>query len=286
MNKVYLVDGTFELFRAYYANIPGKAPDGTNVGATIGFCRGLIQLIKKQDPCYLAVAFDHVIESFRNDLFEGYKTGEGIEPELWAQFSLAEEAVRAMGIPLWSMVEFEADDALATGAVKYAQDSPKCQIVLCSPDKDLAQVVRGERIVMWDRIRDTTLNEQGVQEKFGVGPSAIADLLALVGDKADGVPGIPKWGMKSASTLLARYGSLGNIPLDEAQWDIKVRGAKGLCENLKAQIEDAKLYKTLTTLRLDVPIKESLDDLKWQGVSGEWQGFKDKIGDHGLSNFA
>ena len=277
--KIYLIDGTFELFRAYYAGIPGKSPSGQDVGATRGFLRSMIRLIKAGQPCHLAVAFDHVIESFRNDLFEGYKTGEGMDPVLHDQFALAEAGIRALGITLWSMKEFEADDALATGAVRYSQDPAVDQVILCTPDKDMAQVVRGDRVVMWDRIRDTWLDEDGVWKKFGVGPASIPDLLALVGDKADGVPGIPRWGMKSAAGLLATWESLDKIPPDPDQWQVKVRGAAGLSRTLEEHRSDAGLYKTLTTLRLDVPLAESPADLRWRGPAPEWAGFCEQLGD-------
>ncbi len=212
----------------------------------------------------MAVAFDTVIESFRNELFDGYKTGEGIEPDLWAQFPIAEEGLRALGLTVWSMVDFEADDAMATAALRWVDDVD--QIMICSPDKDMTQAVIADRVVTYDRMRQVLLDEDGVRGKFGVAPDSIPDYLALVGDTADGVPGVPSWGAKSASAVLAEYHRLDRIPLDENEWTIKVRGAGRLAENLRTHLADAKLYRTLTTLRRDVPIEESLEDLEWQGV--------------------
>lgn len=264
--KVYLVDGTYELFRAYYGAPGATGPTGTEVGATRGLLRSLYALLQQPEVTHVAVAFDHVIESFRNQLFDGYKTGEGIEPELWAQFPLAERASRALGIVTWPMVEFEADDALCTAARRFTEDPRVEQVVICSPDKDLTQCVRGSRIVTWDRMRSVVLDDAGVREKFGVPPSAIADYLALVGDSADGIPGIPRWGARSAAALLARYGNIEAIPPDSARWEVKVRGAAALADSLNAARENAALYRTLATLRSDVPLAESLDDLRWRGV--------------------
>lgn len=212
----------------------------------------------------MAVAFDTVIESFRNDLFPGYKTGEGIEPELLAQFPLAEEALDTLGMTVWGMVEFEADDAMATAALRWVDDVER--VMICSPDKDLAQTVIGDRVVTYDRMRQILLDEDGVRDKFGIAPDSIPDYLALVGDTADGVPGVPGWGAKSTATLLAEYRRLDLIPLDEAEWTVKVRGAARLAESLRIHRDAALLYRTLTTLRRDVPLVETLDDLEWQGV--------------------
>lgn len=264
--KVHLVDGTYELFRAYYGAPGATGPAGTEVGATRGLLRSLYALLQQPEVTHVAVAFDHVIESFRNQLFAGYKTGEGIEPELWAQFPLAERASRALGIVTWPMVEFEADDALCSAALRLADETSVEQVLICSPDKDLTQCVRGDRIVTWDRMRSVVLNEAGVREKFGVPPAAVADYLALVGDSADGIPGIPRWGAKSASALLARYGSIEAIPPDSARWEVKVRGAPALADSLNSAREAAALYRTLATLRRDVPLPESLDELCWRGI--------------------
>lgn len=263
--NVHLVDGTFELFRAYYGP-PGAAHEGREVGATRALAASLLSLAQSKDVSHVAVAFDTVIESFRNDLFDGYKTGDGIDPELKDQFELAEQATEALGLVVWRMVDFEADDAIAAGAARYADDPRVDRVFLTSPDKDLCQMVQGKKIVSWDRMRRKTLDDAGVHEKFGVKPKSIPDYLALVGDAADGIPGIPRWGAKSAATVLDRYGCLEEIPPHEDDWDIKVRGAKALAENLRNQREDAQLYKTLATLRTDVPLDESLDDLEWLGA--------------------
>ena len=264
--KVHLVDGTYELFRAHFGAFPAVAPDGRNVGATRGLLQTLLSLLSQDDVTHVAVAFDHVIVSFRNDLFDGYKTGEGTSEELLAQFDPAEIATEALGIVTWPMTEFEADDAIATAAVRFADDPRVEQVVICSPDKDLMQVVRGERIVSLDRRREILTDEAGVVDKFGVPPESIPDYLALVGDSADGIPGVPRWGAKSASTLLARYGNIEAIPDSELLWDVKVRGAKSIAATLADHRADAALYKELATLRLDVPLTESLDDLEWKGA--------------------
>lgn len=263
--QVHLVDGTYELFRAYYGAPGRKNSKGMEVGASRGLARSLLALVDDESVTHVAIAFDHVVESFRNDLFDGYKTGEGIEPELAAQFPVAEAVAEALGFVVWPMVEFEADDAIASAAVKFSRSKRVDRVVLCSPDKDLAQMVEGERIVGWDRMREKILDEAGVHEKFGVGPASIPDYLALVGDSADGIPGIPRWGAKSTSTVLAHYEDLDAIPDDDAQWAVKVRGAKTLAANLAAAREDARLYRELATLRRDVPIEEKLDDLRWRG---------------------
>jgi 5'-3' exonuclease len=221
---------------------------------------------------HLGVAFDHVIESFRNALFADYKTGEGVEPDLMAQFPLAEEAVAALGIVVWPMVEFEADDALAAAAARF-QDDPRVErILLCSPDKDLAQSVVDGKVVCWDRRRDVTYDEAGVRAKYGVAPASIPDWLALVGDSADGYPGIPGWGAKSAAAVLARYGHLENIPQDHRQWGLPESRAARLAENLRERHEEVLLYGRLATLRLDVPLGESLEDLEWRGARAELRG--------------
>jgi 5'-3' exonuclease len=266
MLRVHLVDGTYELFRAYFGAPSSVDDSGREVGATRALLRSLNAFIRDAGVTHLACAFDHVVESFRNDMFAGYKTGEGIAPDLFEQFPLAERAASALGSVVWPMVEFEADDALATAAVIFGEDERVGQVVLCSPDKDLAQCVTGDHVVCWDRMRDKVLNEAGVQEKFGVPPSAIADYLALVGDSADGIPGIPRWGAKSAATLLSRYGDVDSIPDDGKTWDVKVRGAATLAESLRERRDEARLYKRLATLRRDVPLAETLEDLRWQGA--------------------
>lgn len=264
--KIHLVDGTYELFRSFYGPPPKKAPDGRQVGATIGLLKSLLALISDSGATHIACAFDHVVESFRNDLFPGYKTGEGIDPDLQAQFSLAEEAVAALGIVVWPMVEFEADDAIATATIRFQDEPTVDQIVICSPDKDLAQLVSGNRIVCWDRRRDIVYDEGAVIEKYGVSPNSIPDWLALVGDPADGIPGVPTWGAKSSSALLSKYQHIEAIPNDIEQWGLSAGRARRLAENLTLHKEQALLYRRLTTLRRDVPLKEGVDDLKWRGA--------------------
>jgi 5'-3' exonuclease len=269
---VHLVDGTYELFRNYFGAPAATAPDGREVGATRGLLRTLLALLREEGTSHVAVAFDQVIESFRNALFDGYKTGEGIDPDLYAQFPLAERATRALGLVCWPMVELEADDALASGAARFAGARGVAQVRICSPDKDLCQCVRGERVVLLDRRRGAIIDEAGVREKFGVAPTSIPDWLALVGDAADGIPGIPRWGARSAAALLARYRRIEAIPDDEARWEVKVRGAAGLARSLRERREEAALYRTLATLRLDAPLDEALDDLRWRGAEREALG--------------
>ena len=264
--KIHLVDGTYELFRMYYGARPRAAPDGQEIGATLAFLGTLLQLLGKEGATHPACAFDTRVESFRNDLFDGYKTGEGIDEELLAQFPLVEEACRALGIVCWSMVEFEADDAIATGARLYKDDKRVEQVLLCSPDKDLAQCVEGDRVVMVDRRRETIMDEAGVHKKFGIAPSLIPAYLALVGDAADGIPGVPRWGAKSTAAVLSHFGSLDAIPDDAEDWDLDQRGKASLASNLAGMRKEARLYETLATLRLDVPLSESADDLEWRGA--------------------
>ena len=280
--KIHLVDGTYELFRSFYGPPPRKAPDGREVGATIGLLRSLLALISDSGATHIACAFDHVVESFRNDMYEGYKTGEGINPDLFAQFPLAEEAVAALGIAVWPMVEFEADDAIATAAVRFQDDPAVDQVVICSPDKDLAQVVTGNRVVCWDRRRDIVYDEAAVIEKYGVGPESIPDYLALVGDSADGIPGIPAWGAKSAAALLSEFKHIEDIPDDTGQWGMSAGRAHRLAENLAVQREEAHLYRRLTTLRLDVPLEEGVDDLEWRGAREEFRQFCADLGSKSL----
>jgi 5'-3' exonuclease len=276
--KVHLIDGTYELFRSFYGPPPRKAPDGREVGATIGLLRSLVALLSDPGVTHLGCAVDHVVESFRNDLFPGYKTGEGIHPDLRAQFSLAEEAVSALGIVVWPMVEFEADDALATAALRFGQDPTVDQVVICSPDKDLAQLVSRDRVVCWDRRRGIVYDEAAVIDKFGVAPASIPDWLALVGDAADGIPGVPTWGAKSSATVLSKYHHLEAIPARLEEWEVSVRGARRLLDNLEAHREQAFLYRRLTTLRFDVPLSESLEDLRWQGPRESFAGFCQELG--------
>ncbi|MDD5370370.1 MAG: 5'-3' exonuclease H3TH domain-containing protein, partial [Anaerolineaceae bacterium] len=256
--KTYLVDGTYELFRNHFGAPPRKALDGREVGATLGLLRSLLMLLAQPEATHVGVAFDHVIESFRNVLFSGYKTGAGVDPDLIAQFPLAEEAVSALGLVVWSMLEFEADDALATAALRFKEEKTVEQIVICSPDKDLTQLVSGNRIVCWDRRRDIVLDEVGVLEKFGVRPHSIPDWLALVGDSADGYPGIPGWGAKSASAVLSQFDHLEGIPADPQQWGLAAGRAARLAESLAQHRGAALLYRQLASLRGDVPLPEKL----------------------------
>lgn len=270
--KIHLVDGTYELFRSFYGPPPKKSPDGREVGAMIGLLRSLLLLINDTGATHIGCAFDHVVESFRNDLYAGYKTGEGIDPDLFSQFPLAEEAVTQLGIVAWPMVEFEADDALATAAIRFKDDPAVEQVVICSPDKDLAQLVSREHIVCWDRRREIVYDEAAVIEKYGVPPTSIPDYLALVGDSADGIPGIPGWGAKSSATMLSKFRHIEDIPTDIEQWDMTPGRARKLAENLAAHKDEAGLYRELTSLRTDVPLKETLADLEWRGAQ---DGFKD-----------
>lgn len=263
--KVHLVDGTYELFRAWFGAPEATSPSGMEVGATRGFLRSMALLLRDPEVTHVGCAFDQTVESFRNDLFDGYKTGEGLDPELYAQFPLAERASEALGMITWPMVDFEADDALAAAAAKLDANRRIEQVIICSPDKDLCQCVRGSRVVTLDRRRKIMLDEDGVREKFGVSPESIPDYLALVGDPADGIPGIPRWGAKSAGAVLAQFAHLENIPSDHETWGIQVRGAATLAANLNARQDDALLYRQLATLRLDVPIEESVDDMEWRG---------------------
>jgi 5'-3' exonuclease len=276
--KLHLLDGTYELFRHYYGAPSKRAPDGREVGAVVGLLRSLHSLLGREEVTHLGCAFDHVIESFRNDLYEGYKTGEGIEPDLASQFDLAEQAVAALGIVVWPMIEFEADDALAAGATRFGGEAQVEQILLCSPDKDLAQCVAGRRVIMWDRRRDREIDEAGVVEKYGVRPRSIPDWLALVGDSADGFPGLPGWGAKSAATVLSRFEHLEDIPSDPQDWGLPERRAAALDATLRERWDEALLFRQLATLRQDVPIVEGLGDLEWKGADESLRPFCRSIG--------
>jgi 5'-3' exonuclease len=264
--QVHLIDGTYELFRTYFGAPPATAPDGREVGATRGLLRSLWSFLKTGTVTHAACAFDHVIESFRNGLFAGYKTGEGLDPALFAQFPLAERAAAALGLVVWPLTEFEADDGLATGARLAREATGVGKVLICSPDKDLAQCVRGDRVVMFDRHKGLELDEAGVRAKFGVPPASIPDWLALVGDTADGIPGVPRWGAKSAAAVLAAYGAIEAIPADERTWSVKVRGAAALAASLREHRKKAELYRRLATLREDVPLGERVEDLAWRGA--------------------
>ena len=262
---LHLLDGTYELFRAHYGRRDTViAPDGHDIRATLGILESTLALLREPGVTHLAASFDTVIESFRNEMFPMYKSSAGMEEELLRQFPFAEDALEAIGVVVWRNIEFEADDALAAAAVKWVDDVE--QVVICSPDKDMTQVVVGDRIVTYNRREQKVIDEDGVVEKFGIHPESIPDYLALVGDTADGVPGLPGWGAKSASTVLAKFPRLELIPADSTDWGLSVRGATKLATTLSANQEAAYLFRELTTLRLDAPIEESLEDLEWKGV--------------------
>ena len=262
--RVHLVDGTYELFRAWFGAPAARAPSGEPVGALRSLARQLLKHVRVHEITHLAVAFDHVIESFRNELFAGYKTSVGLDPDLLAQFWPAEELSRALGFVTWPMVEFEADDALASGAARFASDERVSQVLLLTPDKDLAQCVSSTRVVtVW---RDRVLDEAGVVARFGIAPASIPDLLALVGDSADGIPGLPGFGMRSAAALLGEYRHLEHIPADPRAWRVALRGSRELATTLAERREEALLYRTLATLRIDAPLPEDLDGLRWRGA--------------------
>ncbi len=265
--QLHLIDATYELFRAYHALPPILAPDRTNVAAVYGLLSSVLSLLKDPTVTHLGCATDHTVESFRNQLFADYKSGEGVPEPLMLQFPLAEEGLRALGLVVWPMVDFEADDAMAAAAHRHGDAFDK--VLLCSVDKDLAQCVRGDHTVLWDRRREKVYDEPGVRAKWGVAPASIPDLLALIGDAADGLPGVPGWGAKSAAAVLDVYRTVAEIPLDPGAWTrdgVKVRGADRLAKSLAERRDDALLYRQLATLRTDVPLAESLDDLRWKGV--------------------
>ncbi len=275
---VHLVDGTYELFRYFLspaASFDRSAPEGLRgvrgvVGSVLGMLEG--------GATHLGVATDHVIESFRNALWPGYKTGEGVDPVLRAQFEPLEDALRALGVVVWPMVEFEADDALAAAAAMAAADPRVTQVVVCTPDKDLAQCVRGDRVVQLDRRTREVRDEGGVERKFGVPPASIPDWLALVGDAADGYPGLPGWGARSAATVLARYRHIEAIPDQAAAWDVTVRGAARLAATLAAERARALLFRALATLRLDAPVGADVDGLRWRGPGRELGDWATRLG--------
>ena len=260
--EVYLIDGTYELFRHFFAVPSSRDEKGREIGAVKGVLNSVKGIIERNSK-YVGVATDHVIESFRNDLYPGYKTGEGIPPDLFSQFPILEEELARMGVVVWPMVEFEADDALASAAAKAARDARVDRVVICTPDKDLGQCVSGTRIVQLYRRQQVFLDEAGIVAKFGVRPESIPDYLALVGDSADGFPGVSGWGKKAAASVLSLYGHIEGIPADWKRWDSSVRNARGLAESLQSSIADALLFRTLATLRTDVPVFDSVEDLMW-----------------------
>ena len=278
--QIHLIDATYELFRAHYAPRPTvRGRDGIVLSGVSGLCDQLLYLLREEGATHVGCATDRVIESFRNDLYPGYKSSAGMDPELLAQFPIAEEAIEALGLALWPMVEFEADDAIGAAAARFGAEPAVEKILICTPDKDMAQCVVGERIVLRDRRRQITYDEAGVLEKWGVTPASIPDWLALVGDSSDGFPGLPGWGAKSAAAVLRRYGSIDNIPPKASDWDVKgVSGAVRLAAVLAAQRADALLYRTLARLRLDAPLPQATaDELEWRGAPrATWEGFCDR----------
>jgi 5'-3' exonuclease len=261
---VHLVDGTYELFRHFFAVPAAKDANGQEIGAVRGVATSILSMIER-GATHIGVATDHVVESFRNDLYPGYKTSEGVPPELLSQFPILEEALEAMGVVVWPMVYYEADDALASAAAKAAPDERVNQVLICTPDKDLGQCVAGTRVVQLDRRQNIVRDEAGVIAKFGVKPQSIPDYLAVVGDSADGFPGVTGWGQKAAAQTLSQYSHLEEIPKDWRQWHASIRKARALAESLFGSWNDALLFRTLATLRLDVPVFGTIEDLQWKG---------------------
>jgi 5'-3' exonuclease len=274
--NVYLVDGTYELFRYFFAVPSAKDGNGQEIGAVRGVLSSIFSMIDA-GATHIGVATDHVVESFRNELYSGYKTSEGVAPELLSQFPILEEALQSMGVMVWPMTYFEADDALASAAAKSAQDPRVTQVLICTPDKDLSQCVVGSRVVQVDRRREITRDEPGVVEKFGVGPQSIPDYLAVTGDSADGYPGIAGWGAKAAAAALSRYPHLEDVPKDWRHWNPAIKRGRALAESLFEAWEDALLFRTLATLRLDAPVFESIDELKWEKPGPDFEKISDRL---------
>jgi 5'-3' exonuclease len=280
--KLHLVDATFELFRAYYSRPPRRAPDGRPVNAVQGLIDSMLSLLREPDLTPIGAATDYAMESWRNDLYPGYKTSAGMDPDLLAQFRDAERALVALGIRTWPMVPDEADDAIATAVARFGDDPRLEQIVVCSVDKDLSQLVDGDRIVLRDRMRRITYDEAGVIEKFGVPPESIPDYLALVGDSSDGYPGLPGWGAKSAGAVLSKFRHIDAIPASALDWELDIRNASRLAATLEERRDEALLYRTLATLNRDSDLGETtrtLDDLEWHGVpQASFIGLCDELG--------
>ncbi len=280
--KLHLVDATFELFRAFYSRPARHAPDGRPVNAVQGLIDSMLSLLREPDVTHIGAATDHVIESWRNDLYPGYKSSAGVDPDLLAQFADAERGLEALGMPVWRMVEDEADDAIAAAVARFGADDRIEQIVICSVDKDLGQLVDGDRIVLRDRMRRVTYDEAGITAKFGIGPQSIPDYLALVGDSSDGFPGLPGWGAKSTATVLARWKHLEDIPASALDWEVPLRNASRLAATLDQQRADAVLFRRLAVLNHDARIEDvtlSLDDLEWHGVPRtRFTAFCDELG--------
>jgi 5'-3' exonuclease len=267
---IHLIDGTYELFRHFYAVPSALDGNGREIGAVRGVLRSVLSMIEG-GATHLGVATDHVVESFRNELYAGYKTSEGVAPALLAQFPLLEEALEAMGVTVWPMTYFEADDALASAAAKAALDGAVSQVIICTPDKDLGQCVAGTRIVQMDRRRNVIRDEGGVVAKFGVAPTSIPDYLAVVGDSADGFPGVPGWGAKAAAATLSRYLRLEDIPKDWREWHPSIAKPRRLSGSLTEFWNDALLFRTLATLRLDVPVFDTIEDVRWAGPAAGFE---------------
>jgi 5'-3' exonuclease len=278
--QVHLVDGTYELFRHYYAVPEHLDVAGVDVGATRGVVRSMLDLLG-DGATHVGVATDHVIESFRNDLWDGYKDGSGIDPVLWAQFPVVEDALRALGVTVWPEVELEADDALASAAAVAVTDDRVERAIICTPDKDLAQCVQDPRVAQLDRRKGQMIDEAGVVAKFGVPPASIPDWLALVGDSADGFPGLPGWGAKSAAAVLARYGHIADIPDLAVEWDVDVRGATRLASTLAEGRAQAELFRTLATLRTDGAVG-TVDEWRWTGPTTEFAAWAERLGQTSL----
>ncbi|HTS76157.1 MAG TPA: 5'-3' exonuclease H3TH domain-containing protein [Bryobacteraceae bacterium] len=273
---MHLIDGTYELFRHFYALPSARDEDGREVGAVRGVLKSVLGMIR-DGVTHLAVATDQVIESFRNDLWSGYKTGDGIDPDLWSQFPLLEETLSAAGVAVWPMVEFEADDALAAGAALAARDPRVDRVVICTPDKDLAQCVKGSRVVQLNRRNRVTLDEAGVIAKFGVPPESIPDYLALVGDTADGYPGLPGWGAKSTAAVLAKFLHIECIPADAGDWHVDVSNASSLAATLSRDRDRALLFRTLATLRTDIQLLEDVDEIRWVGPTDAFDAISKRL---------
>ena len=283
--KVHLVDGTYELFRHFFGAPPHRNEAGQEVAAVRGVLGSVLQLLV-EGATHVGVATDHVIESFRNDLWAGYKTGDGVDPDLKSQFWPLEDALVALGVMVWPMVETEADDALASAAAVAADDSRVEQVVICTPDKDLGQCVRARHVVQLDRRKNLLIDEAGVVAKFGVPPTSIPDYLALVGDSADGFPGLSGWGAKSAATVLARWGHLEGIPREAGDWDVTVRGAPKLAATLQDDFERALLFKDLATLRVERELLPGADTLLWEGPTTEFRAVCDMLDAPGVARRA
>jgi 5'-3' exonuclease len=273
---IYLVDGTYELFRHYYALPSSKDSEGREIAAARGVVGSVMGMIDGGAK-YIAVATDHVIESFRNELWPGYKTGEGIEPDLWAQFILLEDVLTAAGVMVWPMVEFEADDALAAAALAADRDTRVEHVIICTPDKDLAQCVRGTRVVQLNRRTRVTVDEAGVIAKFGVSPESIPDYLALVGDSADGYPGLRGWGAKSSAAVLAKFIHLESIPADYREWHVNAGNASALAATLSREMDQALLFRRLATLRTDIPLFDNVDQLRWNGPTPAFAALQSRL---------